>query len=377
MNAQPTARNRQRGFVAMAVTLLLGVAIAAILLGNLSARQHEFDNQARTAKALNEAKQAVLGYMLTDAPSSTPKPGRLPCPDHTNDNHSNLADNPGNNCGGVYLNRFPGRNFRTGEVRDAANEKLWYAIAPAIRDGLPTAVNLLTPTPLQIDGQGEYAAVIIAPGIALSGQSRGSDAARQDFLEDVNAVGGQQFTTKSAQPFNDKVIGVTRMEWERALVRAIAAETLKQLGKKLSAGTLPPPTPLTAYGTAVTDPLWWGDSRIPSGFLPVRALWAETDWPIKNEWHQLIYYALAPAFSVGGSGTCNDSSQCLTLMNNGSAVSGIKALIIVAGAPLPGQFRSSSSTVADYLEGAENTDGNNTYALPPAGTSNDWFFALR
>lgn len=383
-----------RGFVLMAALLLLGLVSMAVLLSSLSSTEAATQQALRTQLALKEAKEAVLGYILLDATGgSTLKPGSIPCPDRDSDNDSDFFDNPGNNCGGVSLNRFPGKNFRTGELRDASNEKLWYGISPGFRSGSPDAVNSLTPATLGIDDQGDYVAVILAPGAPLAGQTRTDSATRDNYLESSNASGTFQFVTTKAleegetaeqvkTKFNDRLIGITKKEWEDAIVRRVASDITARIQANIVAGVLPAAMPLSAYPTSPdgTSPLPWnGDPTVTRGLLPASQLWAASDWARKNEWYKVVYYVIAPAFADGGTQDCSsDSSQCLTLRSGSNETRNIKALIIFAGSTYDGQTRSASSSVADFLEGGENTDGDNTFELPaPGSTSNDRFYIIK
>ena len=378
-----------RGFVLMAALLLLGLVSMAVLLSSLSSTEAATQQALRTQLALKEAKEAVLGYILLDDPDpeNTLKPGSIPCPDRDNDSDSDFFDNPGNNCGGVYLNRLPEKNFRTGELRDASNENLWYAISPGFRSGNLQAVNSLTPATLSIDDQGDYVAVILAPGSPLPNQSRTDPTIRTDFLEDPTASIPPKFISTSTDPFNDRLIGISHKEWEDAVVRRVANEILKKLTTfKTKQGFFPPPAALT---TTPTRALSSGQS-ISEGFLPVNQLWPapeipitqekkNADWFAQNEWYKLIYYVLAPAFKENNVlGNCDDPAQCLILRNSGVETTRIKALVIFAGRPLAGQNRNTTNSVAAFLEGEENTDGDNTFELPaPGSTSNDRFYIIK
>lgn len=389
-----------RGFVLMAALLLLGLVSMAVLLSSLSSTEAATQQALRTQLALKEAKEAVLGYILLDGPTGeTLKPGSIPCPDRDNDNDSGQYDYAFGNCiGSVYIYRFPGKDFRTGELRDSANEKLWYAISPEFRAGSTKALNSLTPTNLTIDGQGEYVAIVLAPGAPLAGQTRTDSATRENYLESSNASGTFQFVTTKAleegetaeqakTKFNDRLIGITKKEWEDAIVRRVASEVLKKLTTfKTKQGFFPPPAALT---TTPTRALSSGQS-ISEGFLPVNQLWPapeipitqekkNADWFAQNEWYKLIYYVLAPAFKEKNVlGNCDDPAQCLILRNSGVETTRIKALVIFAGRPLAGQNRNTTNSVAAFLEGEENTDGDNTFELPaPGSTSNDRFYIIK
>lgn len=400
-NASPKTITRARGFVLMAAVLLLGMVGMAVLLSSLSSTNMATQQSLRTQLALKEAKEAVLGYILLDAPNTTPKPGSIPCPDRNNDNTSDRYDYAFGNCiDSVYVYRFPGKEFRTGELRDSANEKLWYAISPMFRAGSTEPLNSsLTPPTLRIDDQGEYVAVILAAGAPLAGQARTDATLRSHFLESDNASASAAFVTgvKNAFkdiPFNDLVIGITKQEWSDTLLRRVSAEIVKSLVDHRLGVFYPWPTPLVNANAVLAARLpsppdsptpWMGVEGTPHGLLPARMLWppvSEDDpwpkkqpWQSKNDWHQLFYYIVAPAFAPGGDGICNTPSDCLTLKSGGTETTNIKALVVYAGARLDGQSRPGS--VADYLEGEENRDGNNVFEILPPGLSNDRFYIIK
>lgn len=398
-HARPQALKRMRGFVLMAAALLLGIVSMAVLLSSLSSTDAATQQAIKTQLALKEAKEAVLGYILLDS-GATMKPGSIACPDQDNDNDSDFYDYAGDCKYGIYTYRFPGKQFRTGELRDSANEKLWYAISPAFRAGAPEPLNSLTPATLQIDGQGEYVAAVIAPGAPLAGQSRTDPTVRTHFLEQGNATGTQLTTPATVPPsdqlnFNDRLIGISHKEWEDTVVRRVVSELTAKLKDYLKTKNyLPLASPLIPSPTRSIDAL----PKTYAGFLPVKELWPEPvpvppaykpvtqaqkneDWFAVNEWYKLIYYVVAPAFVDGAARNCDILADCLTLKTNGKVITGIKALVIYAGVALPEQNQNrnrAEPTVADYLEGAENRDGNNVFEAAPTGpNTNDRFYIIR
>lgn len=380
----------------MAAVLLLGVVSMAVLLSSLSSSNAATQQAIKTQIALKEVKEAVLGYILLDDPNPdlTLKPGSLPCPDLDNDNDNDFNDNVGASCGptGNFVYRFPGKNFRVGDLRDASNEGLWYAVSPDFRTTTDAALNSLTPGELRIDGQGEYVAVVLAPGAPLPGQTRSTSSTRTAYLEEENASGTFHLVTfrqpqegeseeQAKSKFNDRVLGISKKEWEDAIIRRVSADVLSRIKSHVVATGRPPsPMPLSAYETSPdgrSPTAWNGDSKHSRGLLPASTLWAPTDWARKNQWYRVVYYVIAPALAAGDT-DCSASNECLTLLNGGMETKNIKALIIFAGSTHLGQTRSENSTVADYLEGAENQDDDNVFELPgTSSTSNDRFYIIK
>lgn len=385
----------------MAAVLLLGVVSMAVLLSTLSSSNAATQQAIKTQLALKEAKEAVLGYiLLDDQDGGTEKPGSLPCPDRNNDNSSNRFDYAFGNCiGSIYTYRFPGENFRTGELRDSANEKLWYAISPEFRAGSTKPLNSLNTGTLSIDDKEGYVAVLIAPGKPLAGQNRNNPAARLAYLESQAAENPFQFlsgsddeTGGSAERFNDRLVGISKKEWEDTLLRRVSAEVIKAINEKKAGPYFPWATPLSGasapltFASSPTDP-WMGVPNTPRGLLPARKLWPpkpgtqewpkQQPWQSKNEWHHLFYYVIAPPFMSEGSATCGTPDDCLTLRHGSTQTTNIKALVVYVGPRRNGQIRPSGD-LRHYLEGDENfDDDDNVFEVLPAALSNDRFYIIK
>jgi hypothetical protein len=84
-------------------------------------------------------------------------------------------------------------------------------------------------------------------------------------------------------------------------------------------------------------------------------------WFLRNRWHEVAYYAIAPGFAPSGAKSCVDGTTCLTVANHRTAAGVVdagkqRAIIVLTGRALAGQARPTSNPI-DYLEGA-NADGN-------------------
>lgn len=388
----------------MAAVLLLGVVSMAVLLSSLSSSNAATQQAIKTQLALKEAKEAVLGYILLDsaasnAESETPnlKPGSLPCPDLDNDDDNDFDDNVGASCSstGNFVYRFPSKNFGAGGLRDASNEKLWYAVSPDFRTTTGKAINSSTPALIRIDNRGEYVAVILAPGLALPGQTRHTTATRNAYLEEQNAGGTVNFTTQRQRAegeseeqaktkFNDRLIGISKKEWEDAVTRRVASEIItKLLEVKLATGRFPWAAEWTVSPTRYIS----AKSSKPQGLLPVSDLWPEPpapvsnadqkkDWFAENGWYRFAYYAVAPAFWPGASGNCLNEG-CLTVNQDGVIHRDVHAVVILTGGALTGQARPGDR-LADYIESEANRDGNASFEHSRSNSnSNDRLFMLK
>ena len=92
---------------------------------------------------------------------------------------------------------------------------------------------------------------------------------------------------------------------------------------------------------------------------------------MRNNWHQLAYYAVAAAVAPGGTGACVTSSTCLQVTyhpSNGKQ----RAVLILAGRALTGQNRTSSA-LSNWFEGA-NAGGISPFELRSATLSTNRTF---
>ncbi|MEM7563344.1 MAG: hypothetical protein AAF353_09875 [Pseudomonadota bacterium] len=168
---------------ALIIFLLALMSIGGVGLASLTQeirKESEQQKFLRNQQVLKEAKEALLMYayrypeIARQSTATTRGPGRLPCPDTDDDGIAN----PAGTC--EFVGRFPwnqpGMNFR--DIRDATDERLWYAITGNFRNSAPT-VNSATSGGLTLyDQNGEViydgainngiAAVIFAPGGLLN-----------------------------------------------------------------------------------------------------------------------------------------------------------------------------------------------------------------
>lgn len=195
----------------LAVLLLSAVLGAAAMLGQgeaaANARQRA---QARSVAALAQAREALLGYAISYRETHSEQDyGYLPCPDS-----GNSGSTPPGACGARDLasfGRFPWRTLALGELRDGADECLWYGVAGSIKNN-PKALHFNWDSPSQFElidakgsalpiaaADGRAVAVVIAPGVALgaqhrsgavSGPCRGGASASADLAAFVDSAPG-------------------------------------------------------------------------------------------------------------------------------------------------------------------------------------------
>ncbi|MBS3965473.1 MAG: hypothetical protein KGZ80_13485 [Methylomonas sp.] len=174
-----TERARSYGAALLVFLLLMVTAASAVLLAALdpvSQRARDATNHT----ILKQAREALLGYALTYAdnhPGSPP--GLLPCPDVNGDG---LADVPCGVANQSALGRLPWRTLGIGPLRDSGGSCLWYGVSGTYKEtagAVSTEADghfLLFDDALNsLNGPNQdlaAMAVVIAPGMAIAGQSR-------------------------------------------------------------------------------------------------------------------------------------------------------------------------------------------------------------
>jgi hypothetical protein len=90
-----------------------------------------------------------------------------------------------------------------------------------------------------------------------------------------------------------------------------------------------------------------------------------------------VYYAFAPKLAPGELGQCSATDPVTCLQVENFAPRAVQpAILVLAGRSLGGAARPNES-LADYLEGEENRDGDGQFVQHVAGTSfNDRFIGL-
>jgi len=376
----------QRGFALMLMLVVIVTALGAVLFGLLrpsTAASYAVDRV--TLAALAQARDALIGSAATD----DNHPGSLPCPDLDNDGQLQSAGETFGNCASL-IGRLPWRTLGLPDLRDSSGERLWYVLSSNFRDNAASSpLNSDTAGQLTITGTNPAAnviAIVFAPGPALTGQAR--DAASQNnvtnYLEGENANGDTVYTVGAAtNSFNDTLVAITSDMLFPAVESRVAREIRANLATYFTANSYYPNA--SNYGDAtfscvngvtrgrLPKPGVGGDYAISSGCTaPAVADWGAAQPPVwftVNNWHLLTYYAVAPACTVANP-NCGGAGY-LTVTNLPSPNNDKRALVIVAGRALTGQFRPCAS-VSDCLDGAENTNGDDVYIKNPVSpTFND------
>lgn len=408
-------RRRQAGLHQSGAALLLVLLLFMILAITLIAYSTDPDaieaaREQKTVQALAMAKKAVLAYAATlRADDNYPRPGELPRPDA---DQNGSSDTMGGND--PLIGWFPWKTLETEELTDASGSHLWYAVSPDFYNRTGVAAQnepVINPSSVgQLDFGAENtvlaAAIIIAPGPALPGQTRSTDDADADLViqqylegENSDALNLATFTGVSSANMNDLVMVITAEEIMQVASRmalSVAQDSLKvffsandfypyaEFDTVCDAGTF---GPLNDPVTSHTDTLGLlpmiKDPNCPYEVLydAVKAAAKNPgdpgydpdykglpDWFEKNEWYKFIAYIAAPACAGSTTSLCNGMGGVLSL----DGQTDIRAMIVDAGAELNGiecsgsppydQARASlPENVCAYLETNQNTDYDNSY----------------
>ena len=193
-SAPRTALTRKPSGIALLVLLgFIGLVAALFIVGfagNLD-RQNQTDD--RTANALAQAKEALIGY-AANYPDEHPGRvfGFLPCPD-TDGSGTGGEGTAVSTCGSkdvTVIGRLPWKTLELPPLRDGSGECLWYAVSGTFKNNTPTdlmnwdtngLIEVMAPdgTNCAVGGSGSTAdpsrraaAVVFAAGALLPGQDR-------------------------------------------------------------------------------------------------------------------------------------------------------------------------------------------------------------
>ena len=251
----PRNSQRQRGAAILIMTLILMLGLITLFTFRMDRKAPELEADRKTAMALVQAKEALLGRTASDA-GATPRPGRLLCPDVANQGVSAGGITAGN-CsvlpgGGIPPNagRIPWKTLRVGDLGDGVGERLWYVLAKEfINDTNPWNTTTVAPgNPLiAIVGNqpmNRVVAVVVAPGAPLPvvGQMRDT-AANQNTLANYVESYVNSTTINTAVPsatYNDRILTITAAEVFSIATQRVAGD--------LANWSLPPYTPPTLPG---------------------------------------------------------------------------------------------------------------------------------
>lgn len=400
---------RQRGaalIAALVFFVLIGIgAVLAVARGTDS----QVEKERRTQHALAQAKEALVGFAASVDLTGPERPGDLPCPDLDNDG---AADPP---CAteSTRLGRLPWRTLGLPDLRDGDGERLWYAVSTRFKNNPRTGcanhadidcLNSNTRGTISLrDGTGQLihdasgpndagvVAVVIAPGAVIQRadslvQTRADLAVNvaNNYLDILGPTGedNANFIDSSLNGFvagpvvdatgrtvvNDRVLAITIQDIVPVLERRVAQEVAACLDSYAGAGRYPWAarmdfSALGNYGDdtgasqrygRVPDPPF---NRTNSDNASMANTWTAgcrllvTFW--WTNWKALVLYAVAEPFQPTSVLAACGASDCFTVSRQIGAVTNVRYVVMVAGAPLPAQTRPPGTVSADpanYVE---------------------------
>ena len=379
-------RGKQQGAALLIMLVILIIAVSAFLLKSLNLSSINNARQKTTSAALAQAKQALLGYAVSD----NNRPGELPCPDVDNDGMVTLADYSGSNCASL-IGRLPWITLGLPDLRDGSGERLWYALSDPFHANGSAVLNSNTQGTLQVYGpdgvtlqtQANYSAVavIFSAGSPVGTQTRDTVAQQNNasnYLDSANGrnnytAGGPFIAGSRSSTFNDQLLLITTHDLIPLVEKRVATDVKKALASYYAANGYYP------WADSLTDGSYASNYGLNRGWLPQNASSTNPNWPhnttndwpsnsfpsyfIPNQWYSVIYYSVAKNYTPDSA----DCSSCLYLMLSVDTLSA-KVLFFMPGT-YPGGTRSTS-TLSQYLYDSTNNDSNDYYNTPSA-TTND------
>jgi hypothetical protein len=372
---------RQQGQVLVAIVLIISVVAGAVIYSFLAPAARRIEEDRTAANVLAQARDALIGRSASD----NNRPGSLPCPDlvtnipGTNVPNDGIADLlVGNECPS-YIGRLPWRTLDLPDLRDASGERLWYALSRAFRDDESAQpINSNTVGNLGITGSvtvTNVVAIVFAPGAVIGAQGR--DAANMNlvanYLEGGNETSGTTaFTAGAPGPgFNDRLLAIT----SDALFAVVETRVAREARAVLRAFYNDPANAYFPFANAYGDNTYQCtdneySGRIPRFFTdqcktdPADTDWKGVTWPnwfFANNWHEIVFYAVASKCAKPASPACSASGGLITVTNMPAPNNNIQALVIMPGRGLTSQTRPCT-VVSDCLEDSENIDGDANFA---------------
>ncbi len=122
--------------------------------------------------------------------------------------------------------------------------------------------------------------------------------------------------------------------------------------------TIPDATPLPTGSLAVTGIQY--DLSVDNNDLP--------GWFVENDWHRLVYFAIAAPLSPGGIGTCTAGTNCLTV-DGRAANDGTNDSIVISMGRALGNLDRTTGAIGEFLEGDNASSGDDSYEVDTDSTT--------
>lgn len=353
----------ERGFALILFVVLLVMAALYFVVGELDPSRMKSRRVTDTSQTMAQAKEALVAFAATYRDRNSDSVfGYLPCPD-TADKSGIQVPGDGEaaascgTAGQVAIGLLPYKSLGLPDLRDSDGNCLWYAVSGSHKNS-PAAT-----TPMNWDTQGQLgalagdgsvliapedpfggaAAIIIAPGPPVDGQTRGAinqpcradPAKAAEYLENQ----GNNFSHGIVKDADGKVIGNDHLLWitakeifERVKVRAdfknslaatppgqingLADEIRAVLEKGIQDAILAGGTP-----TAATQPadqayyLQTGIGPKQVGHLPTTLDLGSVGWnTYLTHWRDQYRYALCGTLGSGCFSVTGATTACRGLL---------------------------------------------------------------
>jgi type II secretory pathway pseudopilin PulG len=355
----------------MVMLAVVIMGIAAVLVGSLSTTALKNEQRQRSAEAMAQAKDALIGYAITygDTHAATNQVyGYLPCPDINGINGGVISEGSSETCGSknvTSIGRLPWKTLDMPPLRDSASECLWYVVSGSFKNNPDSdLMNWDAVGQLKVkDANGntvasDVVAVVFSPGIHINNQNRNPDEGAplcggnynaSNYLDSTAGINNatpstiakatSQFIAADAMlDINDQLVFITAQDIFNAVKRRSDFDTFVDTALLSTAAiclsALPDPVNINFDTMAEYNGTDKGSlivGRIPSSAL--------TSCPSPNrdfvkKWRDNLPYV-----------TCEDGTACLT-MNSANC----RGVVIFSGEREVTQSRDDKNSWSNYLE---------------------------
>ena len=344
----------QRGYAMLGIIAAIGIAATAVVVTSLSATAVRNEQGRKDSNALALAKQALIA----SAASSNSRPGSLPCPDVDNDGTADYVGNDSTRPCMQRIGRLPWQTLGLPDLRDAAGERLWYAVSLNFQDISANRINANTTGQFNLrDGERNTAgivAIVAAPGKPVGTQTRDATHINnyENYLESYAASELIVNVLTQDTTHNDQLSIITPADIFSLVQRRVAKEVQVALQNYYSGSTpsrMPYPADAESYDsgtsaytypmTVISPPF---STAVTTGYIPSDDVnLTLPTWFSANLWNRVLQYnvdsnclASAVQTSVGTCGTATFSVQSggVLIGSNGATVSaGTVAVLTFAG----------------------------------------------
>lgn len=409
-----TTHHKQRGLALLVLVFFLALTATAYLVRSLDSNAIKVTRDKKSAIALAEAKDALIGFAAGINLGASRRPGDLPCPDTNDDGQAEASCNTATS----RLGRLPWRTLGLPDLRDATGERLWYAVSNNFKNS--TRTNCPSPgsagclnsdtagtitlrnTNGTILNNGATGTGVVAVIFSVGPPITRSDGVVQDrtcggcslnavnYLDISAGEDNANFVDSTTDGFilgpvanasgdlavNDSLMVIAIQDIMPKLEQRVANETLaclKNYAATKSGGLNRHPWAVQTSAYATFDDTsnirlgripdtTFDETRSDSGNI-MQDTWGAScninptfGWWLN--WKDLVFYAVAwdkdPSNTASPPCDNNVPNDCLTVKTPDGNQIYQKVAVLVAGKALPGQARATTAnkrTLSNYLEG--------------------------